>query len=74
MTDSGEATLYGKTGTGKIDGTNIAGWFVGFVEQSENTYFFAIYLCSDTGADGTTAIQIAVDIMDSIGINVNIPA
>lgn len=74
MTDSGEATLYGKTGTGKIDSTNIAGWFVGFVEQSENTYFFAIYLCSDTGADGTTAIQIAVDIMDSIGIKINMPA
>lgn len=74
MTASGDTALYGKTGTGKINSTNIAGWFVGFVEQSGNTYFFAVYLCSDTGADGTTAIQIAMDIMGSLGIKVNAPA
>ena len=71
---SGDNALYGKTGTGRIDSTNIAGWFVGYVEQAGNTYFFAVYLCSDTGADGTTASQIALDILDSMGIKVNIPA
>lgn len=73
LSASGDTTLYGKTGTGKIDSTNIAGWFVGYVEQAGNTYFFAVYLCSDTGADGTTATQIAIDILDSMGIEVNIP-
>ena len=65
--------LYGKTGTGKIGSTNIAGWFIGYVEQAGNTYFFAVYLCSDTGADGTTGTQIAIKILDSMGIKVNIP-
>lgn len=74
LSASGDTALYGKTGTGRIDSTNIAGWFIGYVEQAGNTYFFAVYLCSDTGADGATAIQIAIDILDSTGIKVNIPA
>lgn len=71
LSASGDTTLYGKTGTGKIDSTNIAGWFVGYVEQAGNTYFFAVYLCSDTGTDGATATQIALDILDSMGVTVN---
>ena len=73
MSASGDTALYGKTGTGRIDSTNIAGWFVGYVEQSENTYFFAVYLCSETGADGASATQIALDIFDSMDVKVNIP-
>ena len=71
LSASGDTALYGKTGTGRIDSTNIAGWFVGFVEQAGNPYFFAVYLCSDAGADGATAVQIAMDILDSMGININ---
>ena len=71
MSASGDTALYGKTGTGRIDSTNIAGWFVGYVEQDSNTYFFAVYLCSDTGADGATATQITMDILGSLGIKVN---
>jgi len=71
MSASGDTALYGKTGTGRIDSTNIAGWFVGYVEQDSNTYFFAVYLCSDTGADGATATQIALDILGSMGVTVN---
>lgn len=32
---------YGKTGTRRIDGKDVNGWFVGFVETTDNTYFFA---------------------------------
>lgn len=71
LSASSDTALYGKTGTGRIDSTNIAGWFVGFVEQAGNPYFFAVYLCSDTGADGATAVPIAMDILDSMGININ---
>lgn len=71
LSASGDTALYGKTGTGRIDSTNIAGWFVGYVEQAGNTYFFAIYLYSDTGADGATATQIAMDILGSMGVTVN---
>ena len=33
--------LYGKTGTDRVNGQDLNGWFIGFVESTENTYFFA---------------------------------
>ncbi len=33
-------SLYGKTGTGRIDDVNINGWFVGFITSNDNDYFF----------------------------------
>src|SRR5699024_2771659 len=35
------ATLYGKTGTGTINGKNVNGWSIGYVETENNRYFFA---------------------------------
>lgn len=61
--------LYGKTGTGRIDNANVAGWFVGYVETLDNTYFFAVYLCADDGVDGAAATEIAVDILKKWGLN-----
>lgn len=60
--------LYGKTGTGRLNGVNIAGWFVGFIETSNNTYFFAVYLNSDSGADGALAYEAALNILESMNI------
>ena len=60
--------LYGKTGTGRLNGVNIAGWFIGFIETSNNTYFFAIYLNSDSGADGALAYETALTILKSMNI------
>ena len=65
--------LYGKTGTGRIDNANVAGWFVGYVETMDNTYFFAVYLCADDGADGAAATEIAVDILKKMGIELTYP-
>ncbi|RWR04928.1 BlaR1 family beta-lactam sensor/signal transducer [Siminovitchia fortis] len=31
--------LYGKTGTGMVNGKNVNGWFVGFVKHDDNTYY-----------------------------------
>ena len=59
---------YGKTGTGRLNGVNIAGWFVGFIETSNNTYFFAVYLYSDSGADGALAYETALNILESMNI------
>lgn len=64
----GDAVLYGKTGTGELDGQNIAGWFIGFVEKPDNVYFFAVYLCSDAGGDGATAADTAIKILEQMGI------
>lgn len=61
----GTSQLYGKTGTGCADDQNIAGWFIGFVETQDNTYFFAFYLNSDNGADGMAAYQTAMSVLES---------
>lgn len=59
-----ETGFYGKTGTGRLEDANIAGWFIGFVESSENTRFIAVYLTSPEGADGATAYEIACRILE----------
>ena len=66
---SDNTVLYGKSGTGKIEKADVAGWFVGFAEQAGSTYFFAVYLCSEEGADGTAAMKIATSILDSMNAN-----
>ena len=30
-------TFYGKTGTGRVDGQDVNGWFVGLLETADNT-------------------------------------
>ena len=63
-----DAGLFGKTGTGRHADINIAGWFVGFVETRSNTYFIAVYLNSDEGADGALAYETAWKILENINI------
>ena len=63
-----DAGLYGKTGTGRLDDINVAGWFIGFVETDANTYFFAVYLNSDSGADGAMAYETAQNILENMNI------
>lgn len=58
--------LYGKTGTGRLEGINIAGWFIGFVEKPDNTYFLAVYLSSEHGADGSMAYEAATRILEDL--------
>lgn len=60
--------LYGKTGTGRLDGKNIAGWFIGFAEKSDNVYVFAVYISSKNGADGGMAYQAAIRILENLSI------
>lgn len=60
--------LYGKTGTGRLDGKNIAGWFIGFAEKPDNTYLFAVYLSSENGADGRMAYEAAIRILENLHI------
>lgn len=55
--------LYGKTGTGNAWGQNVRGWFVGAVELSDKTLFFALEI-TGKNADGITAQTIAVNILN----------
>lgn len=56
--------LYGKTGTGMINGKNVNGWFIGFVEQDDHTYYFASAIQNKNGqANGSKAAEIAIRIL-----------
>lgn len=51
--------IYGKTGTGRVDGKDVNGWFIGFLENGGNTCFFAVNIQGEDGADGSKAAKIA---------------
>ncbi|MFD1413152.1 BlaR1 family beta-lactam sensor/signal transducer [Oceanobacillus jeddahense] len=55
--------LYGKTGTGNVNGKDINGWFVGFVETDTNTYFFATNIQDEDNASGSIATEITLAIL-----------
>lgn len=68
LSSSPEGTLYGKTGTGRIDGQDQNGWFVGLIEAPGNTWFFAVNINSDSGATGSLATEITMDILSGLDI------
>ncbi|MGE6259912.1 BlaR1 family beta-lactam sensor/signal transducer [Heyndrickxia sporothermodurans] len=59
-----QGQLYGKTGTGTINGKDVNGWFVGFVKKGSHTYYFAINIQNKNGkAGGKKAANIARQIL-----------
>lgn len=60
-------TFYGKTGTGRVDGQDVNGWFVGFFETGGNTCFFATNIRSDCDADGSRAAEITEAVLSDFG-------
>ena len=60
--------VYGKTGTGRIDGLDVNGWFVGYVERSGHTCFFAVNIAAESGATGSRASEIALSILSGTNI------
>ena len=69
LTASGpDGSLYGKTGTGQIDGQEIRGWFIGFIERSENPVFFACYIQDEEEATGSRASDITYSILKDMNI------
>lgn len=68
LSSSPAGTLYGKTGTGQVDGQNVNGWFVGFTETADNTYFFAVNIRAESNASGSSAAEIALDVLDEMDI------
>ncbi|WP_078392658.1 BlaR1 family beta-lactam sensor/signal transducer [Shouchella patagoniensis] len=63
-----DRTLYGKTGTGIINNEAVNGWFIGFVETSEDTWFFATNIQEDEEAWGSEAAQATYAILEDKGI------
>ena len=60
--------LYGKTGTGRVDGQDVNGWFVGYIEAAGNTYFFATNIQAAENATGSKASEISLSILSDMGI------
>lgn len=60
--------LSGKTGTGMVNGENINGWFIGYVENGANIYFFATNIQNDTDVSGSKAADITLSILNDKGI------
>lgn len=63
-----EARLSGKTGTGAVNGKNINGWFIGYVETKNNTYFFATNIQNEDDSSGSKAGEITLSILKDLGI------
>lgn len=61
-------SFYGKTGTGRVNGQDVNGWFVGFVEIDENTYFFTTNIQSNSNATGRNATEITKSILSDLNI------
>ena len=64
ISDTPAGKLYGKTGTGSVNGQDVNGWFVGFIENGENVYCFAANLHGDENCTGSRAAEIAVEILN----------
>lgn len=68
LTSSSGGTLYGKTGTGRVDNQDVNGWFIGYVESSERTCFFAANIQAAESATGSTASNITLSILSDLQI------
>ena len=68
LSSSASGTFYGKTGTGRVDGQDVNGWFVGLLETADNTYFFATNIGADSDATGGNASEITMSILSDMNI------
>lgn len=68
LISSDTVQVYAKTGTGRVDGADVNGWFIGYVETQSGTYFFAANIQSDAGANGTNAARITASVLSHMGI------
>lgn len=68
ISSSSFGDFYGKTGTGRVNGQDINGWFIGFIENTDNTYFFATNIQNEQHATGSKASDITLSILSDLNI------
>lgn len=68
LSSSDAGTLYGKTGTGRVDGQDVNGWFIGYIEVADNTYFFATNIQNDSDATGSMAAEITKSVLSDMNL------
>ncbi|MED1797510.1 BlaR1 family beta-lactam sensor/signal transducer [Brevibacillus porteri] len=68
LSEKAGSILSGKTGTGAVNQKDVNGWFVGYVENEEGTYFFATNIQSEDDANGSAAAEITLSILKAKGL------
>lgn len=68
ISSSSFGDFYEKTGTGRMNGRDINGWFIGLIENANNTYFFATNIQSEQHATGSKASDITLSILSDLNI------
>ena len=68
ISSSDAGSFYGKTGTGRVNGQDVNGWFIGYIETADNTYFFATNIGADSNAAGSNATEITMSILSDMNI------
>ncbi len=63
-----DSTLSGKTGTGRVDGRDTNGWFIGYIEKSGHVYYFATNIQGSSDTTGTAAAEITLSILSDMGL------
>ena len=72
LSTSNDCTLYGKTGTGNVNGNDVNGWFIGYAKANNTTYFFATNIHANDNASGSHAAEITFDILKELQIPVTV--
>lgn len=62
------AALSGKTGTGRVDGQDTNGWFIGYIEKSGHVYYFATNIQGTSDASGSAAAEISLSVLSGMGL------
>ena len=68
LSTTSSGSLYGKTGTGRVNGKDVNGWFVGYIESDNNIYYFATNIQAPSNATGSQATEITEAILSDFGI------
>lgn len=68
LSSTKEGSFFGKTGTGRVNGQDVNGWFIGYVEKSDRVYYFAANIQGESGATGSKAAGITASILSELHI------
>lgn len=60
--------LFGKTGSAKVNGNYVSTWFIGYVENPDNTWFFATNISNADNAGGNTSAEVTLQVLKDMGI------
>ena len=68
LSSSDAGTFYGKTGTGRVDGQDVNGWFIGYIETAKKYVLSAVSIYADSDATGGNATEITMSILSDMNI------